>query len=236
MDRASADPGSITSLDSNSARERLPDESFAYFELGSEDQAQTPRHGGNTHDLIRSLRNKAITAEKRRKNNLQFHHCQITTYASPTSNIVSTMDLRTMRYRSPWTIGERVECLVDNMLVTLEPALGSVDFDILTPDVDITVDRVGRHADNSTFNKVLAHHRQTAFRNNARKAKRRGRVDTKPLVDACIEVRQAFDLINGSDQLAFRSKLLVEFLLKFLHDMGIGGKVIYDSAESTRIA
>jgi hypothetical protein len=116
------------------------------------------------------------------------------------------------------------------LLVALEPALGSVYFYIIAPDVDVAVDRVTRHAKYGTFNKVLTHHCQTTFRSHARKAKRRSGVDTEPLVDASIEIRQTFDLINGSDQHVIRSKLLVKFLLKFFLDLRIAGKVIYDSA------
>ena len=55
-------------------------------------------------------------------------------------------------------------------------------------------------------------------------------MDTERLVDASVEIRQAFDLISSSDQLVFRSKLLVEFLLKFLLGVRTAGEVIYDSA------
>ena len=144
------------------------------------------------------------------------------------------MDTRTRRYRLPWAIGEGVECLVDSILVALEPALGSVDFDILAPDVDVAVDRVAGHTENGTFNKVLAHHCQSAFRNHARKAKRRGRVDTEPLVDASIEIRQTFGLIRANDQLI--AKLFVKFFLKFLLDVCIADNVIYNSANCTMIA
>ena len=114
------------------------------------------------------------------------------------------------------------------ILVALEPSVRSVDFNIFAPHIDIAVDRVAGHAENGTLNKVLTHHRQTAFRNQARKAKRGGGVDTERLVDASVEVRQTFDLISSSDQLVFRSQLFIEFLLKFLLDLWTAGEVIYD--------
>jgi hypothetical protein len=122
------------------------------------------------------------------------------------------------------------------MLVALEPAFGSVDFDILAPDVDVAVDRVARHAENGAFNEVLAHHCQAAFWSHARKANRRCRVDTEPFVDASIEIRQTSGLNSASDQHVFCSKMLIEFLLKFLLDVRIAGKVMYDSGNGTKIA
>ena len=116
------------------------------------------------------------------------------------------------------------------ILVALEPSVGSVDFDILAPDVDVSVDRVAGYAENGTLHKVLANHRQTAFRNQTRKAKGGSGVDTERLVDASIEIRQTFNLISRSDQLVFGSKLFIEFLLKFLLDVWTAGKVIYNSA------
>ena len=190
-------------------------------------------YAGNTHDLIRSLKNKAKPAQKGCNNDLQLHYSQITTYASPCKCKRGQCDRRsqwTRGYRSPWTEGEGVECLLNGILVALEPSVRSVDFNILAPHVDVAVDRVAGYAENGSLNKVLAHHRQTAFRNQARKAKRGGRVDTERLVDASVEIRQTFDLISSSDQLIFRSKLLVEFLLKFLLDVWTAGEVIYDGA------
>ena len=94
-----------------------------------------------------------------------------------------------------------------SMLVTLEPALGSVDFSILASDA---VDRVIGHTENGSFSKVLAHHCQATLLNLTKKAERKGGTNAESLVDAGIEIRQTFDLSNGCDQLVFRSQLFIE--------------------------
>jgi hypothetical protein len=119
---------------------------------------------------------------------------------------------------------------LNSILITLKPAFRSINFDILAPDANITVNRVIGHTENGPFSKVLAHHCQSTLLNQTRKAERKGRSKAESLVDAGIEIRQTFDLSNGCDQLVFRSQLFIEFPLKCFLDAWIAGEVMDDGA------
>ena len=88
------------------------------------------------------------------------------------------------------------------------------------------MDGVAWYTKNGTFDEVLTRYRQAAFWSDAGKADTRSGVDTESFVDASVEIRKEFDLISGCNNIVFRFKVVIQFLLEFLLDAGIAGNVI----------
>lgn len=58
-------------------------------------------------------------------------------------------------YDTPWAVGERIESLLDHLLVTLKPTLGSERINVVAPYFLIPMDSVGRHAQHGAFREEL---------------------------------------------------------------------------------
>ena len=86
-------------------------------------------------------------------------------------------------------------------MIAFEPPLWTEYIHILSPNLLVSVNGIGRHTEDGALGEVYAVNCQATFRSDAREADRRGGVYPQSLVDGSVQVRKPFHLFKGTDKI-----------------------------------
>ena len=146
-----------------------------------------------------------------------------------------TIDQKTSLFASkerniPRAKRERIESLLDCVIILFEPSLGSEGIGIVSPDGRVPVNCVAGHTQNRTLWECLAENFETTFGCYTRQADARCRMKANRFIDDGFKICQAFGRFEGGRYVILVPQRRIKLELQLLLTARVRSEIICNRA------